>query len=555
MIEIDTRPAKRVDPWSLASQVFVRRLMAGIIAMVLIGYTNYREGLLSPFHLLMLPVLIVVTLVVAGIVKFRPAFMRVALGFNGLVVMVYYQGIFFKAAQSGDRLSVFPLASVSQFIPGLYVAIFVLFNRRAALMCWLIYATVVAQCAYSMLGLGGVHPELVQRQLYWSILASHPCCIILLSFTTDLRALVDETQHAAIEAKERFLAMVSHEVRSPLQTIVSSVELFESARTGPAADRAIARMKGAAAVLDTQIRDLTMFTRLELSPELQLAPVDLSALCREMRQLHQAFARQRGLVLKVDEPWQSPAVLADGPRLRQIIENLLSNALKYTPQGQVTLGYVHGRADGWLHLWVQDTGPGIPVAQVRQVFEPFVRLKAASHERVEGSGLGLAVVRQLVGLMNGRLEVDSQEGQGTTVHVHLPLAASGPALPPPAFASRPLTALVVDDDPDILASVGELLKKWDGVTVIEATDGLAAIDILSQQAVDIALIDLQLPGASGYAVALAARQSSVNRQTPLMAISAVSLDHSVAGAAAFNAHLSKPFSQADVVREMTRVLT
>lgn len=553
MIEIDTRPAKRVDAWSLASRVFVRRLMAGVLAMVVVGYTSYNAGLLTSFHLLMLPVLIVVTLAVAVIIKFKPAFMRVALGFNGLVLMVYYQGIFFKAAQSHDNLNVFPIAAISQFLPGLYVAIFVLFNRRAALLCWLIYATVVAQCAYSLLGWGGVEPGLAQRQLYWAILAAHPCCIMLLSFTTDLRALVDETQHAAIEAKERFLAMVSHEVRSPLQTIVSSVELFESARTGPAADRAIARMKGAAAVLDTQIRDLTLFTRLELSPDLQLAPIDVSALCREMRQLHQEFARQRGLVLRVDEPWQSPAVMADGPRLRQVIENLLSNALKYTTKGQVTLGFDH-EAEGSLHLWVRDTGPGIPPDQVRQVFEPFVRLKNASHQRVEGSGLGLAVVRQLVGLMAGRLAVDSQEGQGTTVHVHLPMATSGPSLPPPAFANRPLRVLVVDDDPSILTSVSELLEKWLGVIVIEAQDGAAAIDLLGRQPVDLALIDLQLPGASGYAVALAARQTVVNRQIPLMAVSAVPVDHSVAGAAAFNAHLSKPFSQADLVREMTRLM-
>lgn len=550
MIDIDTRPVKGHDPWVYARKLFVRLLLVGATAMIVIGWTEYRQGLSTPFDKVMLPILATVTLATAWIIARSRRLMMRALAVNAALLIFYYEGILFQGVQSSDPVNIYSLASIAQFLPGLYIALFVFLNRRAALVSWLIYGTVVAQFGYGLYLSDGSPNAALQRQVFGAILAAHPCCILVLSFMTHLRRMIEEARHESIAAKERFLAVVSHEVRSPLQTIVSSLELVEKAPPGPLMERAMRRIMGAATLLETQIRDLTAFTRLELTPELHVAEIDLRALALAIEQTLQLQARPQGVSLNFDLPDGPLTVQADGARLRQVIDNLVSNALKYTTAGSVTLG-LRQEADGLVHWWIQDTGRGIAPDQVLRVFEPFVRIKAHPQERIEGSGLGLAVVRQLVGLMKGQIQVDSVLGQGTTMHLWLPL----PPVASPQdgeHLARPACVLVVDDDADILQCITDLLRAWGVAEVIECPDGLSARQMLQARPVDVALIDLQLPGASGYEVARSARLSGANQNTPLIAMSAVTLDKGVQGASAFDDYLPKPVSRQALVQTIVK---
>ncbi len=551
MIDIDTRPVKGQDPWVYARKLFVRLLLVGATAMVVIGYSEYRQGLSTPFDKVMLPILATVTLAAAWVIARSRHLMMRALAVNAGLLIFYYEGILFQGVQSSDPISIYSLASIAQFLPGLYIALFVFLNRRAALVSWVIYGTVVAQFAYGVYLSDGSPNAALQHQVFGAILASHPCCILVLSFMTHLRRMIEEAKHESLAAKERFLAVVSHEVRSPLQTIVTSLELVEKAPQGPLMERSVRRIMGAATMLETQIRDLTAFTRLELTPELHITEIDLQALILAIEQTQQFNAQPKNLSLTLDLPECPLTVLADGPRLRQIIDNLVSNALKYTTSGGVTIG-LRQEADGLIHCWVQDTGRGIAPDQVLRIFEPFVRIKAHPQERIEGSGLGLAVVRQLMGLMKGQLQVDSLLGQGTTMHLRLPLPMVS-SMQDCEHLARPTSVLVVDDDADILQSITDLLKAWGVKEVIECPDGLSARQMLQSRPVDVALIDLQLPGASGYEVARSTRQAGPNIGIPLIAMSAIMLDKGTSGACAFTGYLPKPVGRQALVQAIVKV--
>lgn len=534
----------------------VKLRLLGVAAMLVMGYTGYRAGLATQFDVVMLSTLIVSTLGGAILISLRPHYMRHAATVNAVLFTIYMAATLFMAAQRTHAGSTYTFGAVAQFIPSLYVALFVLAPKRATMISWAIYGLTTALCGYGLLLAQGTQALATEQQMYWAILASHPCCILALSFMTHLRYLVTQAQHDGIAAKERFLAVVSHEVRSPLQTIVSSLEVFESAPTGPLADRAMKRIRHASAVLDTQIRDLTTFTKLELSPQLNLDEVDLHALLDEVVQLHQDQAQRLGLVLSLHLETVGGAhpplvVKADGVRLRQILDNLVSNALKYTPRGEVSVG-LSPEPTGLIHLWVKDTGRGIPADRQTQVFEPFVRIKAHAQERIEGSGLGLSVVKQLVGLMQGRLQLDSVEGLGTTVHVRLPLAviATRPAQAP---VKPPQRVLVIDDDINILHAISDLLKTWGVEEVVTATDGETGLTLLGSQAFDLALVDLQMPGTSGYEVALSQQRGPTSR-TPLIAMSANAIDQRTPGAEAFCAFLPKPVNRSALVQAIVKAL-
>jgi signal transduction histidine kinase/CheY-like chemotaxis protein len=549
---IDTAAPSKAAPFEHARRIFVKLLVGGAVIMAVIGYTDYRQGLSTTLDLVMLPMLCCVTLTSAWIMTRSPHLMKPVLAFNALMLAIYYEGIFLQSVIARDAVSGYSLASIAQFLPGFYIALFVFLSRRAVLASWLLYLTLALQCLYGLaFNQGPVH-NAMKEQLYIAILTAHPCCILVLTFMNHLRRMVEEARHESLAAKERFLAIVSHEVRSPLQTIVASLDLVDKTTPAPILDRAIVRLKGAAGVLEAQIRDLTAFTKLELSNDLYPEPVDLARLAATLEQIHQEAAQAKGLRWRVERPDEPLWVQVDPSRLRQIIDNLVSNALKYTARGEIVAS-VAAMPDGMVRWQVRDTGRGIPPDKLTQVFEPFVRIKAAPQEKIEGSGLGLAVVRQLVGLMHGRIHIDSVEDLGTTVNIHLPLPAAQEtprADTPPA----PRSALVVDDDPDILDAITDLLAQWGVQDIDTATDGKAAMLALHNRAYDLVLLDLQLPLISGYGVALAARVSGHNDRTPLVAMSAMALDRREAGAGAFNASLRKPVSRAMLVQTLAQVL-
>lgn len=553
-IDIDTSLGDAKDPWQYARKVFVWLLLIGASAMAFVGYSDFQKGLATPVDLWMLPPLTVVTLVTAVMVAMSHARMKQALLLNCALLVVYYELCVFQSVLSTDVASAYSLASSSQFFPGLYIGLFVLTGRYATRVSWLIYLLLAGQCVYGLWGAPLLPGAEIKHQIYWSILAAHPCCIIMLTFMNHLRGMVEEARQDSLRAKEHFLAVVSHEVRSPLQTIVSSLELVEKAPPGPMHDRALHRMRSAAGLLETQIRDLTAFTRLELLPDFRPEPVRLGHVAALVDQTHQEVVRNKGLTLSVRLSTPDVEVLVDEARLRQIIDNLVSNATKYTDTGQITVGLEIDHQQ-CLHVWVQDTGRGIPSARLAQVFEPFVRIKAHPQERIEGSGLGLAVVRQLVGLMRGRLSVGSEEAKGTTINVRLPL----PVLPSHQAHGQgvapPQTVLIVDDDPEILQSLADLLVQWGVQRVLMAGDRQSACEQLACEDIDMAIVDLQLPDDNGVDIARFVRRGKRCAQLPMVALSAsAAAQVAFLPGDAFQAFLPKPVTRETLISTVSRVM-
>ncbi len=338
------------------------------------------------------------------------------------------------AARANDAISWHSLAAVSQFIPLIYISAFVALQRGASWLSWAHYLAMLVLYLVNFGGLGGRHGlgEVNTPQHIWlAVLTSNPAYILALQYISTLKGRLARSERVHHESKERFLAMLSHEIRTPLQAMLGSIDLLALKAKSPPERRAVDRLRDAAAQLDAHLRDVTEYTRLE-NPAWALRDedVDLLALSRDLCEQFAPQAQARGLDLRLEldgapdtAGTPTPAWAhqrSDGRRLRQLVGNLLSNALKYTPQGQVLLRLNPASASGPLTLEVLDTGIGIAPDRIDQVFEPYVRLEDQRVSQEEGAGLGLAVVRLLTQRLGLTLQVDSAPDRGTAFRLQWP---------------------------------------------------------------------------------------------------------------------------------------
>lgn len=361
-----------------------------------------------------------------------PARMNAIIFTTLLPTSFYLQGCVYVAAQDNTVIGLFKLASGSQFMAVFYIGAFVALQRGATLICWLHY-----------LGLLGIYlfqygPRLqnslssqtaMNAHVLLVLLVAHPACIVALHYITALKGRLRATELASHQSKERFLAMLSHEIRSPLQAMLGSIDLLAIKAQTPPERRAVDRLRTAAAQLDTHLRDVTEYTRLE-NPAWQLhkAAVDLPALLQEVCDTYRPQAQSQGLDIVCECPPQDAQALhgawTDAARVRQILSNLITNALKYTVSGCITVRVALSDVDeDTARIEVIDTGIGIPPQDQQRIFEPYVRLDDERASKAEGSGLGLAVVKRLVERLGGDVSLRSEAGQGSCFTVKLPLRA------------------------------------------------------------------------------------------------------------------------------------
>lgn len=306
--------------------------------------------------------------------------------------------------------------SQSVFLPLVYVGAFVALPRGAARLC----GALCLGAAMGALALG-VHD--LDARLGFTLLVAHPLLIMALHHISVLHERLDRSEAQAQAGKERFLALLSHEIRTPLQAMLGSIDLLALRASGAAQERAIERMRRASDQLAAHLRDATENARLDIPTwQLHLAPTDLVQLVHDVCDSHRPRFQARGLNLRC-ESIPSPRLneaLTDPARLRQILDNLLNNALKYTPHGEVSVA-LHEATPGHGLLSVTDTGVGMPPDALPTIFEPGVRLHNPRLGWIEGSGLGLTVVRRLVERLQGDLSVASTLEVGTRFELRLPL--------------------------------------------------------------------------------------------------------------------------------------
>lgn len=316
---------------------------------------------------------------------------------------------------------------------------------------------------------------------------------------------------AADRMKSVFLAKVSHELRTPIQSVLGYGELLAAAPLSDLHRTWLTSLRSHGDIMLRLVNDLIELGALQSGAfQLELAPVRLPALVDECAASLRPAAAERGLELQINlAPDVPESVTADGVRLRQVLLNLLNNAVKFTPKGHVRLD-VNRDESGRIEFVVSDTGPGFPPALRQRLFQPFTRLDPAS----AGSGLGLALVHGLCAAMGGSVRLSDDVEHGATFVVSLPLPShesSAPSTFPVAATGGTLRGLdvVVAEDNTLVRELLVTFLADNGAEVFAAMDGPAAVALTREKRPDVLLLDIALPSMDGIAVAQALRDSGM----------------------------------------------
>jgi signal transduction histidine kinase/ActR/RegA family two-component response regulator len=374
---------------------------------------------------------------------------------------------------------------------------------------------------------------------------------------------------AASIAKSQFLATISHEIRTPMNGILGTTELLLDSALSPSQRHYAKTAHRSATALLALVDDVLDFSRIEAGKvTLRQTPFDLRALVGDAVDLMAAVARDKPIVLDCSLPAELPARVAGDPvRLRQLLINLLNNAVKFTDRGRidVEVSLLGLEADGALRLRfdVRDSGIGIAPEHLGSVFDAFTQADASTTRRHGGSGLGLAIAKELVDLMGGRLGVDSRLGAGSTFWFELTLRPTDDGTPEavsqplPFDASVSLARVLLAEDDSINQMVVEAMLTRLGCEVDIAEDGAAACTAAAHTRYDMILMDCHMPVIDGFEATRRIRDDEARSRvarTPIVALTADALagDRERCLEAGMDDYITKPVSVATLAGAVER---
>ena len=337
----------------------------------------------------------------------------------------------------------------------------------------------------------------------------------------------DEARQASL-AKSTFLATMSHEIRTPMNGVLGMAQLLQRSDLAPAQRQQVDTLIKSGELLMVILNDILDLSKIDAGQmEIAKGPCDVRLLLSEMEAFWAPTASERGLALTLDVSTDVPAHVAlDARRVRQVLFNLVGNAIKFTREGAVTVT-LDVEAPDQLVFSVSDTGVGIAEQDLPYLFKMFSQADASDVRRFAGAGLGLAICQQLSALMGGEVWVDSMLGRGSTFTLSLPLEVTGAPAAADIAAQAisedeapTLSILAADDNPTNLLVLEQLLGAM-GFVVKKAGGGREALEALTSQSFDLVLMDIQMPEMTGIDVLQALRaRPGPNRETPLIAVTA-----------------------------------